>query len=191
MPKLFALLFTLCLSLPALADWKLDNESSRIAFVFTQDEHQAEVGRFYGLLGGVADDGRVELRVEIDSLRTGVLARDQRLRKDLFDSAQYPFAEVAARLDPLPIIQLAPGAQMELRLPLRLRLGDVERLYEAELLVTRLDDHRFQVVTQVPLLLDAGDLALRGAVQHLREQAGLQSISLAVPVSAVLIFSRL
>ncbi|MNF08139.1 hypothetical protein D3C80_2084800 [compost metagenome] len=57
------------------------------------------------------------------------------------------------------------------------------------MLATRLDDHRFQVVTLSPLVLDAADFGLAPGVDKLRKLAGLKSIGLSVPVGAVLIFA--
>jgi hypothetical protein len=56
-------------------------------------------------------------------------------------------------------------------------------------LATRLDDRRFQVVTLEPVVLHAEDFELVSGVTALRKAAGLASISLSVPVGAVLIFT--
>ncbi|MNG32471.1 hypothetical protein D3C84_1184910 [compost metagenome] len=61
--------------------------------------------------------------------------------------------------------------------------------YMAELLATRLDDRRFQVVTLAPLVLQADDYGLGEGVEALRQAARLSAISLSVPVGAVMIFT--
>ena len=86
-------------------------------------------------------------------------------------------------------VALAPGAQLELRLPLLVNLHGHKQEYRSELLVTRLDDRRFQVVTLAPLVLNAADFGLAEGLESLRVLADLPAISLAVPVSAVLIFN--
>ena len=78
---------------------------------------------------------------------------------------------------------------MELRLPLSVTLHGKTQTYNAELLATRLDDRRFQVVTLEPVVLHAEDFELVPGVTALRKAAGLASISLSVPVGAVLIFT--
>lgn len=190
MHKILLLLLGLFATQSAIADWRVDAESSRVSFIATKDAHQSDVGRFFGLLGGVDTSGKVLLKVEIDSLRTGVLLQDQRLRKELFDSARFAFAEVHAQLDLQPIANLAPGAQMELTLPATLSLHGVEKPFSCDLLITRLDEHRFQIVTLSPVVLDAAEFGLTAAVETLRQSVGLHSISLAVPVTAVLIFTE-
>jgi hypothetical protein len=116
--------------------------------------------------------------------------RDERIRELLFETERYPEASVDAQLDLGPILGLANGAQLEMPLPLRLDLHGASRAYRAEVLVTRLDERRFQVVTLSPLILDAADFGLAPGVEKLRKLAGLQTINLAVPVGAVLIFAQ-
>ena len=55
--------------------------------------------------------------------------------------------------------------------------------------VTRLDDRRFQVVTLAPLVLHADEFGLGDGVEALRQAARLSTISLSVPVGAVMIFT--
>ena len=89
---------------------------------------------------------------------------------------------------PVVLVQAA-GRITGLRLPLLVNLHGHQQEYRSELLVTRLDDRRFQVVTLAPLVLNAADFGLAEGLENLRALAGLPAISLAVPVSAVLIFN--
>ncbi|MBF7729604.1 YceI family protein [Pseudomonas sp. N040] len=190
MHRLILLLLGVLLARPLLAEWRVDAESSRISFIATKDARQAEVGRFFGLQGIVDEQGAVRLQVELDSMRTGVLVQDQRLHQELFEVSRFAFAEVTAQLDLQPITNLAPGAQMEIQLPAILSLHGVEQAFSSDLLVTRLDEHRFQIVTLTPALIDAADFGLAPALEGLRQSAGLESVSLSVPVSAVLILRQ-
>jgi hypothetical protein len=184
-PWLLAALF----ALPAQAAWQLDGESSRLTFVTTKVTNVAEVNRFRSLRGSVGDDGKVQLQVPLETVDSGIPLRDERLRKQLFEIEKFASAQISAQLDIAPLLTLAAGAQMELRLPLTVTLHGHSQSYSSELLVTRLDDRRFQVVTLAPLLLNAEDFGLAAGIEALRQLAGLKTISLAVPVSAVLIFT--
>ncbi len=184
---LMALLGTL--ALPAHANWYLDNESSRLSFVTTKNGDIAEVHRFLTLHGKIDRQGVATLEVELESVNTGIPLRDERLRRDLFQIKTYPQAQITAQINVQPINDLAPGAQLELRLPLVVRLHGQEHRYSAELLATRLDDRRFQVVTLEPLVIHAEDFDWVASLAALREVAGLSAISLSVPVGAVLIFT--
>ncbi|KRP46207.1 YceI-like domain-containing protein [Pseudomonas libanensis] len=185
------LVFTLlaCAAVPAHADWYLDNESSRLSFVTTKNTEVAEVQRFLVLHGKVDAKGAARLEVELDSINSGIPLRDERMRKELFQIKSFPEAQISTQINLQPINDLAPGAQLELRLPLSVTLHGKTQTYSAELLATRLDERRFQVVTLEPVVLHAEDFDLAPGVAALRKAAGLKSISLSVPVGAVLIFT--
>ncbi|MFZ3183662.1 MAG: YceI family protein [Pseudomonas sp.] len=187
--KLLPCLFAALLALPAQAAWQLDKESSRLSYITSKQTDVAEVNRFRSLAGSVDDDGKVQVLVRLESVDSGVPLRDERLRKQLFEVEQFALAQISAQLDIVPLLTLAAGAQLELRLPLSVNLHGHSHSYNSELLVTRLDDRRFQVVTLAPLVLNATDFGLAPGLEALRKLAGLKSIGLAVPVSAVLIFT--
>ena len=184
-----ALLFTLGVSLSAQASWYLDGESSRLSFITTQNANVANKHRFLVLHGKVDRKGHAQLRIEMDSVNSAVPLRDERMRDQLFDFKHFPEAQITAQINLQLINELAPGAQVELRLPVTVTLRDKQHTYEAELLATRLDEHRFQVVTLEPLMLQAEDFGLQPELETLRKGAGLSAISFSVPVNAVLIFT--
>lgn len=173
----------------AQANWYLDGESSRLSFVSTKDANISEVQRFLVLHGKVSPKGLAEVEVELESVNSGIPLRDERMRKELFEIQTFPDAVISAQLDLRPINDLAPGAQLELRLPVTVSLHGKTHAYDAELLATRLDDRRFQVVTLEPLIINAADFDLAPGLDNLRKLAGLSAISLSVPVGAVLIFT--
>ncbi|KAB0499967.1 YceI family protein [Pseudomonas vancouverensis] len=176
-------------TLTAHADWYLDGESSRLSFVSTKNANVAEVQRFLMLHGKVSPEGVAEVEVELESINSGIPLRDERMRKALFEIDKFPETLITTQIDLRPINDLAPGAQLELRLPLTVNLHGKQREYNAELLATRLDDRRFQVVTLEPLVINAADFDLLPGVEALRKLADLSAISLSVPVGAVLIFT--
>ena len=184
-----ALLLTLGVSLSAQANWYLDGESSRLSFITTQNANIADVHRFLVLHGKVDRKGLAQLRIEMDSVNSSVPLRDERMRDVLFDFKHFPEAQISAQIDLQPINDLASGAQLELRLPVTVSLRGKQHTYQAELLATRLDERRFQVVTLEPLMLRAEDFGLQPELETLRKLAGLSAISFSVPVNAVLIFT--
>ena len=173
----------------AQANWYLDGESSRLSFISTKNTHTAEVQRFLVLHGKVDPKGLAQVEVELDSVNSGVPLRDERMRKELFEIESFSEALITTQIDLRPINDLAPGAQLELRLPLTVSLHGKQHRYDAELLATRLDDRRFQVVTLEPVVISAADFDLVPGLERLRKLADLSAISLSVPVGAVLIFT--
>ncbi|MBJ9976836.1 YceI family protein [Pseudomonas sp. S75] len=184
LPALF-----LAFCLPAHANWHLDGESSRLSFITGNNGDSADVHRFLVMHGTIDRKGAAQLSIEMDSVSSGIPLRDERMRDALFEVAQFPEATVGAQLDLGPVSDLANGAQLELRLPVSVTLRGQSHTYDALLLVTRLDERRFQVVTLEPLLLRAEDFSLLPGLEKLRSFAGLKSINPSVPVNAVLIFT--
>jgi hypothetical protein len=187
--KTLAFLLLAGATLSAHADWYLDGESSRLSFISTKNANLSEVQRFLVLHGKVDAKGLAEVEVELESVNSGIPLRDERMRKELFEIQTFPEALITAQIDLRPINDLAPGAQLELRLPLTVNLHGKQHQYNAELLATRLDDRRFQVVTLEPLVINAEDFDLAPGLEALRKVADLSAISLSVPVGAVLIFT--
>ena len=176
-------------ALSARADWYLDGESSRLSFVSTKNANVSEVQRFLVLHGKVDPEGLAQVEVELESINSGIPLRDERMRKELFQIDRFSDALITTKIDLRPINDLAPGAQLELRLPLTVDLHGQKHTYNAQLLATRLDDRRFQVVTLQPLVINAEDFDLAPGLETLRKMADLSAISLSVPVGAVLIFT--
>lgn len=183
------LMLTLGVSLSAQANWYLDGESSRLSFITTQNANVANIHRFLVLHGKVDRKGQALLRIEMDSINSAVPLRDERMRDLLFDFKHFPEAQITAQINLQPINDLASGAQLELRLPVTVTLRGKQHTYNAELLATRLDERRFQVVTLEPLMVQAEDFGLQPALESLRKLAGVSAISFSVPVGAVLIFT--
>ena len=173
----------------ANANWYLDGESSRLSFISTKNTNISEVQRFLVLHGKVDPKGLAQVQVELESVNSGVPLRDERMRKELFEIQTFAEALITTQIDLRPINDLAPGAQLELRLPLTVDLHGKQHTYNAELLATRLDDRRFQVVTLEPLVINAEDFDLAPGLERLRKLADVSAISLSVPVGAVLIFT--
>ena len=184
-----AMLLSLGVNLSAQANWYLDGESSRLSFITTHNANVSNIHRFLVLHGKVERNGRAHLRIEMDSVNSAVPLRDERMRDVLFDFKHFPEAQITAQIDLQPINDLANGAQLELHLPVTVSLRGKQHTYEAQLLATRLDERRFQVVTLEPLMLQAEDFGLQPELETLRKLAGLSAISFSVPVGAVLIFT--
>jgi len=188
-PLVVATLLLAGVVLPARANWYLDGESSRLSFISSKNGNVSEVQRFLVLHGQVQPDGLARLEVELESINSGIPLRDERMRAELFEIKQFAEATVTAQINLAPIQDLANGAQLELRLPLTVSLHGKQHEYNVELLATRLDERRFQVVTLEPVVLNAADFDLAPGLEKLRNLAGLSAISLSVPVNAVLIFT--
>lgn len=173
----------------AAADWQLDAANSSIGFATTKNGAVGEGHQFGHLAGTVDAAGVARLTIDLASVDTGIPVRDQRMRDLLFEVAAFPSAVVETKVPLAEITPLAVGASITVPLDLTLRVHGAETTLAATVRVRRLDAKHVLVTTVKPVVVSADAVGLAAGVEKLREVAGLQAISPAVPVSVVLAFS--
>jgi len=176
-------LLALALLTTAQADWTVDNDASRLAFVSTKAGEVAEVHRFGELSGWLGEDGRFRVTVALDSVDTAVAIRDERMREFLFETDRFPEATITAQLDMATLADLAVGDQVEIETDATLGLHGATLSLDVRATAARLDAGTLLVTSSEPLVVNAGAFDLLAGIEKLREIAGLASISPAVPVS--------
>lgn len=177
------LLFTLFGLADLQADWSIDNDESRVAFVSTKAGNVAEVHRFGQLDGSLDDSGAFLVDIALDSVDTGIEIRDERMRELLFQTERYPRARLSAQLDMKQLRAIAPGDQGTVTAEAELSLHGQRATLTINAAVAHLDDGSLLVSSEEPLVVTASQFELLAGVERLREIAGLPSISPAVPVT--------
>jgi len=175
---------------PAWADWTLNNAESQLSFVSIKKGDIAEVHRFDQLDGSVDGKGNVKLTIQLASVDTAIPIRDQRMREMLFDTDAFPSAVLTATIDASEVNTLDVGDMLTSSLKGQLSLHGQSGPVTAELAVARLGPNKLLVSSRKPVVLQVADYELLEGVEKLREVAGLDSISKAVPVSFVLTFDK-
>lgn len=170
--------------------WKADGTSGSLSFVTIKNGDVAEAHVFRSFEGSIAPGGAATLTIDLASVDTGVEIRDERMREVLFEIATYPDATVTAQLDPAGFAALGLGQSMSVELPAKLSLHGATADITADLQVSRLGEDRVEVATRRPIIISAASFGLAEGVENLRELAGLQGISGAVPVSFSITFTR-
>ena len=179
-----ALLFSTFLGLTeANADWTIDNDHSRVAFVSTKAGNVAEVHRFGNLTGSLENDGAFTVNIALDSVDTGIEIRDERMRELLFQTGRYPRARLSAQLDMQQLEAIGAGEQGMVTVEAELNLHGQRANLTVEAAVAHLEDGSLLVTSSEPLVVTASQFELLAGIERLREIAGLPSISPAVPVT--------
>lgn len=171
------------------AQWQLVSDSSAVNFVSIKNASVAENHSFGSLSGAIGTDGAVQLTIVLDSVDTGIEIRDQRMREVLFETVDFPVARVTASVDPAILRTVTAGGTVSTDLPVKLSLHGIEKELVIPVLAVGEAGGDLQVLTPSPVLLDASDFGLAAGIAALQQIAGLQSISTAVPVSVLLVFS--
>lgn len=183
-----AAVLSAAISMPALADWNLDNDRSHLAFISIKAGDVAEVHSFKEMSGTIDSDGNVTVTLMLDSVDTLVPIRDERMREFLFDTTDYKEAVLSAKVDPALIADMPVGAIQTITAEGKLSLHGAEQSMTLVLQAAKSSDGTVMVASVKPLVIDAGKFGMSDGVEKLREIAGLSSISKAVPVSFVITF---
>lgn len=178
------------IALPAAAEWSLKGDASTLGFVTIKNGDTAEAHSFSGLEGGVDEKGVAEISIPLSSVETFIDIRNERMRDILFRVADFPAATVTAEIPMADLADLADGERATSELDLTLAANGAEAYYFAEVAITRIGPDLVAVSTVRPMIADARDLGYEEGVAQLREIAGLDSISPAVPVTFDLLFTR-
>jgi polyisoprenoid-binding protein YceI len=180
-------LVALCTTLPAYADWSLDNTRSSLSFVTVKAGDIGEVHRFVELSGSVGDSG-AKVVINLASVDTLIPIRDERMREILFEIASHPTATLSADVDRAAIEGMNPGTTMAMSISGDLTVKDNTSGFASQVMVAKLSAKEVLVAATQPIVVAASTVGLDAGVEKLREIAGLPSISQAVPVTFVLVF---
>lgn len=178
------------ISTTALAQWSLNNSHSQLNFISIKKGDVAEIHHFKQLSGDIDGSGSAEIVIDLSSVETLIPIRNRRMRELLFEVVKFPDSRFYAQLNMKEINTIQVGNSKRLEVMGDFTLHGQTKHLKLELLVSRLSETRLLVITNKPLLINAGDFALATGVEKLREVAGLPSISRVVPVSFALQFDK-
>lgn len=184
------LVSVLVTALPVAAQWQLDPERSNVEFISIKAGHVAEVHTFNEVQGAIADDGSVNIALMLDSVETLIPVRNERMREFLFETTNYKDATIAAKVEPELLSGMQAGEIRDITAEGRLTLHGATQPLTLVMRVARVSDDAVMVASVKPLIVDAAKFGLDSGVEKLRDIAGLDSISRAVPVSFVITFVK-
>ena len=181
---------SLCLAIGSAnaAEWVVDNQSSQLNFISIKKGNIAESHQFDEVQGHLDSQGKFVLNINLASVNTHNIVRDERMAKYLFNVDKFSTAKLTADIDLSLLDAIAEGASTVIDIDANLNLhGEVQPI-KLNIIVTRLVGAKLSVVSAQPVILNIDDYSLASGVNKLMELAKLPSISHAVPVSFYLIF---
>jgi len=174
---------------PSTASYILDAERSSLHFVSTKKVHVVETHTFTELSGDISAEGDAVVRINLDSVETGIETRNQRMRDFLFETATFSEAEISLGVDLAEITNLAVGESLQKAITPTVDLHGVSIPIDALVNVTRLNADTILVQNTQPILLAAADFSLTDGIETLRSLASLSVISYSVPTNFTLFFN--
>lgn len=182
-------LLVACQSKPLTA-WNLLSSESKINYVSVKNNDLMENNSFEIFEGFVGLDGKAELIIDLNSVNTNNVIRDERMREILFKTETYPFAKITALLDLSDYEKLSIGSSIVKNLDFNFSFQGLSSTYEAKIEVYRLSVNKVLVKSVEPIFIYGDDYDLYPGLQKLQKLAGLDSITPVVPVIVSLIFER-
>jgi PKD repeat protein len=174
---------------PPSAAYVLDAERSSLHFVSTKKVHVVETHTFTELSGEISADGVAVVRINLDSVDTGIDIRNQRMRDYLFETATYSEAEISLDVDMAQIASIPVGDSLAQDITPTVNLHGFSIPITAQVTITRLNADTVLVQNTQPILVAAADFGLTDGIEVLRNLASLSVISYSVPTNFTLLFN--
>lgn len=181
-----ALALASCLS---HADWDLNQEASQVNFLSTKNTHKTEIHSFNKISGGINNDAKATVSIDLASVNTNIGIRDERMQKFLFNTEKFATATLTAQLDKKLLAEATQGSKV-LDVNAMLNLNGQSKPLTLKAKAIRLPNGNIEVHSLQPVLLNAKDFMLDAGIDKLKEIAKLKSISYLVPVTFNLQFTE-
>jgi polyisoprenoid-binding protein YceI len=164
-------------------DWVIDGNDSQLNFISIKKTNIAEVHDFAKLEGSYDSQGQFILDIDLASVNTQNLVRDERMKNYFFEVSKFSTAKITAMIETDLVDAIAEGASEHFSIDANLDLHGVVKPITLDVIVTRLVGAKLSVVSAQPVIINADNFALASGISKLMELASLPSISQAVPVS--------
>lgn len=174
----------------ASSQWNLNPQQSALNFISIKKASIAETNTFKSFTGSITPSGEVSFNIDLGSVETNIPIRNERMQKHLFKTDKFATATATAKIEPGTINQLKPGDSLALEVPFNLSLHGKSVKLKVDVSVTLLSKNELMVSSVSPVIVNAGQFDLISGINKLKELAGLDSISTAVPVAFNLKFVR-
>ncbi|WP_404342313.1 YceI family protein [Pseudoalteromonas mariniglutinosa] len=171
------------------ADWRINNELSKVSFVSVKKNSIAEVHYFQQLSGKLTESGVFTVNIDLNSIETMIPIRNERMTQFLFETAQFPAATLTADLAKT-VPELTAGQHILNNVKVELDFHGNTKTLTIDVLAHVAQDGELTVSSLSPILINAADFAVTDGILKLQELAGLPSIATAVPVSFALTLNK-
>lgn len=168
-----------------ISDWVL--KDAKIVFTTTKTDKKGndiqEVGDFKQYSGFFDKQGQFRLEINLNSLTTDIIIRDQRIKEWLLETDKFTNATIIAKLDAEKINQLALHESIQLTQPVQLDLHGMQADLTANLAITRTQPNVLSVNTIQPILISLDSFDMLEGLQKLTDVMMLSEINQTIPVS--------
>jgi polyisoprenoid-binding protein YceI len=172
----------------ASPNWQVHLPASSLTFNTTKSGAVGiggvtETMRFKSFKGGMDAQGNIQLDINLASIDSGVMIRDERLQTILWNVATHPVVSFKAKIKPEDLQKINAGKEsVGITVDGQLSMASQSKAIKAELQVTPVHNKRM-VSTRQAIIINANDFGLNSGVETLRVIMGLSYLSTSAPVT--------
>jgi outer membrane protein OmpA-like peptidoglycan-associated protein/polyisoprenoid-binding protein YceI len=137
-------------------DWVLNGPQSNVYMQTEKLENTIEKHRFTSVEGTVTKDGDATIKIDLNTLDTGIDLRNVRMRFVLFETFKFPYAIITAKIDKSRLTELATRSRINYQLQARVNLHGVVKDFQIPVEIAKVNDNTITVSTIKPIDV-AGD----------------------------------
>ncbi len=164
-------------------NWQLNVDLSSLSFITTKNKTITEQHSLKFKQGHLHERRIFNAVIDLNTIDTMIPIRDERLRDILFETDQFPTAEIKASIP----TNLNFNNNTNTSIPFELNLHGKEKSLQAEVMIQMVDE-KLVVTNYNPITVNAKDFALDDAINELTQIASLQGINYDVQVDFKLTF---
>jgi outer membrane protein OmpA-like peptidoglycan-associated protein/polyisoprenoid-binding protein YceI len=136
-------------------DWVLNANQSNVYLQTEKLESVVEKHRFTSIEGNVSRDGDATIKIDLNTLDTGIDLRNVRMRFLLFETYKFPTAEITAKLDKSKLTEIATRTRINYTMMARVNLHGIVKDIAIPVEIARLNDTTVTVSTIKPVVVRA------------------------------------
>jgi len=169
-------------------EWRLNGKESHFYMETAKADSIVEVAEFSGLEGAISKDGDASVKIDLQSVASGIDVRDTRMRFLLFETFKFPAAEITAKLDMAKLDALRTATRIAYPLKFTLALHGISKDIEAPVFVTRLNDKSVSVTPIKPIIVTAAAFGMTEGIAKLSSAVNNTPIVSGASITFDLIF---
>jgi outer membrane protein OmpA-like peptidoglycan-associated protein/polyisoprenoid-binding protein YceI len=170
-------------------DWVLNSSQSNVYMQTEKLENTIEKHRFTSVEGNVSKDGDATIKIDLNTLDTGIDLRNVRMRFVLFETFKFLNAIITARIDKSKLTELATRSRISYTLMAKVNLHGIVRDIQIPVEISRVNDTTVTVSTIKPVDVSAETFDFMKGISKLSDAMGGIRIVPAASITFDLTFS--
>lgn len=132
-------------------DWVLNPAQSNVYMQTEKLANTVEKHRFTSVEGTVTKNGDASIKIDLNTLDTGIDLRNVRMRFLLFETFKFPYAIVTAKIDKSKLTELATRTRINYSLHARVEMHGTAKEFDIPVEIARVNDTTVTVSTIKPI----------------------------------------